>query len=102
MGIIGLLSWTFSVFDFTVMIFHLLCKVAKSPCMLTIPPYHFLPKTSLISVEILEFHMDEKVQPPTSVIDDSQIEIVERINMCAFNLNSILFGMSMLDLYVLR
>ena len=45
---------------------------------------------------------DKKVQPPTFVIDDSQIEIVEKLNIWEFNLISILFGMSMLDMCVLK
>ena len=44
----------------------------------------------------------KKVQPPTFVIDDSQIEIVEKLNIWEFNLINILFGMSMLDLYVIK
>ena len=37
----------------------------------------------------------KKVQPPIFVIDDSQIEIVEKQNIWEFNLINILFGMSM-------
>ena len=45
---------------------------------------------------------DKKLQPPTFVIDDSQIEIVKKAKYLGFNLISILFGMSMLDLCVLE
>ena len=45
---------------------------------------------------------DKKVQPPTFVIDKSQIEIVEKPNIWEFNLIRILFGISMLDLCVLK
>ena len=43
---------------------------------------------------------DKKVQPPTFVIDYSQIEIAEKQNTWKFNLISILFRMSMSDMYM--
>ena len=45
---------------------------------------------------------DKKVQPLTFAIDDSQIEIVEKLNIWEFNLISIFFGMSMLDMCVVK
>ena len=50
----------------------------------------------------LKMISDKRVQPPTFVIDDSQIEIVEKLNIWEFNLISILFGISMLDMCVLK
>ena len=55
-----------------------------------------------ISTRRLRKISDKKLLPPTFVIDYSQIEIVEKLNIWEFNLISILFGMSMLDLCVLE
>ena len=45
--------------------------------------------------------MDKQVEPPTSVIDDSQ-RLLKMLNMCELNLMKILFGMNILHLFVLR
>ena len=45
---------------------------------------------------------DKKVQPPTFVTDESQIEIFEKAKIWEFYLISTLFGMSMLGMCVLK